>query len=205
MFDLKPGQLPDSVLDCGAGPSSFCARAREKSTRVVAVDPIYELSPDEIESRIQEAIPRILAVMRENSEQFLFDQFDSPVEVVEGRHESMEVFLEDFRREGEEPCYRTGSIRDLEFGAGEFDLAVSSHFLFLYDDKLSSEFHITAAQEVLRVASEFRIFPLKNLRGEPSTHLQPVAETLSEEGHELEVHEVPYEFQRGADQMLVVQ
>lgn len=204
MFDLNPDDLPDSILDCGAGPSSFCARARDRSSTVVAVDPIYQFSRNEIETRIHRVTPEILGMMRENSDQFVFDQFDTPEEVVEGRHESMEVFLDDFQEGKKKGYYRPGSILGMDFAASEFDLALSSHFLFLYDDLLSTEFHLKAVEEVLRVADEFRIFPLQNLNAEPSSHLQPVAETLTDNGHRLEVHEVDYEFQRGVNQMFVI-
>lgn len=204
MFDLDPGDLPDSVLDCGAGPSSFCAEAARRSVDTVAVDPIYDLERETLEERIREVTPIILEMMKENRDQFVLDGFDSPEEVVEGRHESMNEFLDDFTTGREERRYRAGSVTDLSFVSRDFDVALSSHFLFLYDDVLSTSFHKKAVEEVLETVEEFRIFPLRNLDAEPSSHLQPVVESLTENGHTLEVREVDYEFRKGINQMLVV-
>lgn len=204
MFDLQPDSLPGSILDCAGGPSSFCAEATRRGNEVVAVDPIYQFSADAIRERLRDVTPRILSMMQEHPDRFVLDQFDTPEEVVEGRHESMEVFLDDLPRGRKEGRYRVGSLLEMEFDDNEFDLALSSHFLFLYDETLSDRFHRRAVREVLRVAEEFRVFPLTNMNAEPSSHLPPVTEELSENGHKLEVHEVDYEFQKGANQMLVI-
>lgn len=146
MFDLAPGDLPDSILDCGGGPSSFCAEATRRSVDVVAVDPIYNHDRETLEERIHQATPTILERIEENRDRYVFDQFDSPQEVVEGRHESMRNFLEDFPDGREEGRYRAGSVTDLEFVSAEFDLALSSYFLFLYDEVLSGSFHMRALE-----------------------------------------------------------
>jgi SAM-dependent methyltransferase len=205
MFDFSPNALPDSILDCGAGPSSFRAEASNQSERVVAVDPIYEFSGKAIRRKFEKAAPKILSMLQTKRERFVLDGYESPVEVVEGRQESLEVFLDDFAEKRDDERYRDESVLNLSFDPNEFDLALSSHFLFLYDDQLSEDFHRRAVRKILTVAKEFRIFPLYNMNAEPSAHLQPVTEELSQNGYDLEVHEVTYEFQRGANQMLVVQ
>src|SRR5581483_8713115 len=80
-----------------------------------------------------------------------------------------------------------------------FDLALCSHFLFLYSDQLDSEFHIQAIRAMLGVAREVRVFPITGLSGETSAHLAEVFETFHGE-----LVTVPYEFLRGANQMLVI-
>lgn len=204
MFNLEIEALPDSILDCGAGPSNFCSVANSRGSRVVAVDPLYRFPPDEIEKRFQQVVPNILNMMKENADQFLFDRFETPEDVIKGRQNSMERFLDDYAERDAEERYRASSVEDLEFDDGEFRLALSSHFLFLYDRQLSTDFHEQVIREVLRVAEELRIFPLRNFRAEISSHVQPVAETLTTEGYEIEVHEVDYEFQKGANQMLLI-
>jgi SAM-dependent methyltransferase len=92
----------------------------------------------------------------------------------------------------------------LPFADGAFDLAVCSHLLFLYSDQLSREFHIAAVKEMRRVAKEVRIFPLLKLGNERSPHVEAVVDALRESGLSATVKRVPYEFQKGGNEMLVI-
>ena len=117
---------------------------------------------------------------------------------------AMERFLADYdagRREGR---YVAASLPELPFERGKFDLALCSHLLFLYSEQLSFQFHLAAVEEMARVAREVRIFPLLMLGAEPSPHLKPVRAELGRRGYETEVRRVPYEFLRGANEMMVV-
>lgn len=88
--------------------------------------------------------------------------------------------------------------------APKFDIALSSHFLFLYSAHLSAEFHLQALQEMLRVAREVRVFPLLALEGTLSPHLDIVSNQLASHAFNVEFQPVPYEFQRGGKEMLVL-
>jgi hypothetical protein len=74
--------------------------------------------------------------------------------------------------------------------------------LFLYADDLDLDFHIRSLSELLRVADEVRVFPLIALNGAPSPHLAPVMAALSASETPARLVSVPFEFQRGATQML---
>ena len=71
-------------------------------------------------------------------------------------------------------------------------------------DLLDSGFHIQSVRELCRVARDVRVFPLLNLRGEPSPHLGAVRSALEADGWETEIVKVDYEFQRGGNEMLRV-
>jgi len=56
-----------------------------------------------------------------------------------------------------------------------------------------------------RVASEVRTFPLLPSFGAAhSSHVEPVVRQLSAEGYRCEIRRVPYEYQRGGNEMLCV-
>jgi hypothetical protein len=56
-----------------------------------------------------------------------------------------------------------------------------------------------------RVCSgEIRIFPLTGLDARPYPHIKKMLSFLAGEGHEAEIRDVPFEFQRGANQMLTI-
>jgi SAM-dependent methyltransferase len=111
-------------------------------------------------------------------------------------------FLNDY-----EPGRRTGRylaamLPSLPFKRRQFDLALCSHFLFLYSHQLSLAFHLQALREMLSVAREARVFPLLDLGGDVSHHLEHVVATLEREKVQARIEPVPYEFQRGGDRML---
>ena len=94
------------------------------------------------------------------------------------------------------------SLPELPFVDDAFDLAPSSHLLFLYSDQLDLGFHIRALEEMLRVAAEVRVFPLLQTGGAPSPHVEGVVGAFSSRGMDATVEPVAYEFQRGGNRML---
>jgi ubiquinone/menaquinone biosynthesis C-methylase UbiE len=117
---------------------------------------------------------------------------------------AMQRFLSDFPEGLEEGRYLAQSLPHLHFRDDAFDLALCSAFLFTYTEQLTLDFHVAAIEEMCRVASEARIFPLLKSYGGASPHLEPVMDSLSDRGYTATIREVPYEFQRGGNKMLAV-
>ena len=116
--------------------------------------------------------------------------------------EAMEIFLDSFEQGKKEGRYIPASLPVLPFRDGEFDIALSSHFLFLYTDNLSYDFHIKSIREMLRVAGEVRIFPLLDMNANKSIYVKG---TMDELGAEIiELRKVDYEFQIGGNEMLII-
>jgi len=111
---------------------------------------------------------------------------------------SMLQFLSDFEQGLEEGRYSAAELPKLPFEDTSFDLALCSHFLFLYSEHLDLDFHIKAISEMLRVASEVRIFPVVDLNANRSIHLDAVMKMFPNS----ELVKVNYEFQKGGNQML---
>ena len=130
------------------------------------------------------------------------DDYGSPEGLERTRLSAMKFFLEDYEDGRAEGRYLDASLPDLPFADGAFDLALSSHFLLLYSDQLDLDFHRAAVLEMLRVATEARIFPLLDMAGVRSAHLVPLIEALAAEGYVCEVRTVAYEFQKGGNEML---
>ncbi len=95
-------------------------------------------------------------------------------------------------------------LPDLPFEKKEFKLALCSHFLFLYSEQYSLVFHIQSITELSRVAKEVRIFPLLELGGIQSRHLDQVIENLNHSGFKADIKKVDYEFQKGGNEMLCI-
>jgi hypothetical protein len=117
---------------------------------------------------------------------------------------AMRNFLEDYPRGLKEERYVDAELPDLPFVDRRFDLALCSHFLFLYSERCDLTFHRDSISELCRVAREVRIFPLLELGSVRSRHLDAVVSYLKERGFRVEIVRVDYEFQKGGNEMLRV-
>ena len=202
MFGLDEADMRQRILGCGDGPASFNAEMSRNGHAVVSVDPLYGESADAIETRIEETFAEVMEQMRDHSHDFVWTHVRSVEELGRIRMEAMHGFLADFPRGKLEGRYVQASLPNLPVGDAEFDLALSSHFLFLYSQELDLRFHVRALAEMLRVAEEVRVFPLLQNGGVLSPHVQGVLETFVSQGVEASVESVAYEFQRGGNQLL---
>jgi hypothetical protein len=202
MFELSARELDSKILGCADGPASFNAEMSAQGRRIVSVDPLYQFSGAEIRRRIEATYPTMMEQLCENLDHYVWTRIPSPEALGELRMRAMEEFLADYSRGREEGRYLAGSLPELPFEDGAFEVALCSHFLFLYSEKLSAEFHGRAIREMLRVAQEVRIFSLLTLGGQPSPHVEVVCRDLRRWDRHFEIKKVDYEFQRGGNQML---
>jgi len=202
MFALSDADRGKFILGCGDGPASFNAEWRAGGGRVVSVDPVYQYTADAIASRIDEARDLVVANTLTNMDAYVWDEMGSVERLVEIRMQAMSRFLKDFGAGGNP--YAAAQLPDLPFGDRQFDLALCSHFLFTYSDLVSTDKHIAFLKETARVAAEVRVFPILDMDGGPSPHVDPVIAALSELGMAATIENVPYEYQKGGNQMLRV-
>jgi len=204
MFSLSENDLEKRIVGCGDGPANFNAELTERGGRVVSVDPIYRFSPDEIEGRIDATRDEILKQVRENAHEFVWEHIRTVEDLGMVRMRAMSKFLTDYRASAGNGRYVQAELPFLPFQEKEFDMALCSHLLFLYSEQLSLDFHLQAIEELCRIAYEVRIFPLLELGSRRSRHLDDVVYTLTKSGFEHSIELVPYEFQKGGNQMLRV-
>ncbi len=205
MFDLSAANLVSRILDCAGGPASFNAEVRRLGGKAVSCDPIYEFSPAEIAMRVEETRDTVLKMTHGGRDHFVWREIKSVEHLGQVRMAAMQQFLDDLPAGLCEGRYRVAELPALPFGDAEFDLALCSHFLFTYSDILSLEFHLASIRELCRVAREARIFPVLSSFGSTrSPHLASVIGALASEGYRCEIQRVPYEFQKGGNEMLRV-
>ena len=205
MFDLSDADLAtQKILGVGDGPASFNAEMHEAGRRMISCDPTYVFSAGQIRSRVEATHDQLVKFARQHHDTFTWRHLHSPEHMGEVRLAVMERFLHDYEAGVRDGRYVAASLPTLPFADDAFDVALCSHLLFLYAEQLSLAFHVESVIEMARVAREVRIFPLLALGNVPSPHVGPVREELSRRGCEHEVRKVPYEFQKGGDEMLVV-
>lgn len=204
MFALTPADLQQRILGCGDGPASFNAEGNVRGVRIVSCDPLYRWNPDQIRGRIEATAGQVLDQTARTAHEFRWDVIRSVDELRTVRLAAMDRFLEDYRRGAREGRYVAAQLPELPFASASFDVAVCSHFLFLYTAHLTEAFHVESVRALCRAARDVRIFPLLALGGALSAHLDATLEALRSSGHEVAIERVPYEFQRGGNQMLRV-
>ena len=205
MFALTDDDLRSSILGCADGPASFNAEATARGHSVMSCDPIYRFSTGEIRRRIRETTDVMVEQTRRNWHEFVWTSIRSVEELREIRTSSMDRFLDDFDPGKRQGRYVVAELPTLPFGDAAFRLALCSHFLFLYSEQLSEDFHVSAALEMCRVAGDVRIFPLVALGGARSGHVAAVTERLRRAGCSVRIEKVDYEFQRGGNEMMRVE
>ncbi|MFA6078588.1 MAG: SAM-dependent methyltransferase [Candidatus Omnitrophota bacterium] len=202
MFGLTQDDLGKKILCSADGPASFNAGMKKQGLRAISCDPIYQFSAAEIKVRIDACFPDVIKHALSNKDSYVWKNIASIDDLGRIRMQSMNEFLADFEEGKREGRYIPYSLPALSFKDGSFDIALCSHFLFLYSAHLTFEFHLESVIEMCRVAGETRIFPLLNLDGKVSPYLEPLVAELNKKGYETEIRKVGYEFQRGGDEML---
>ena len=204
MFDLNELHLKQRILGCGDGPAAFNAELTRQGGKVVSCDPLYSYSRNEIDFRISECFDTVLEQARLNVDAFIWTHGISTVEELgRVRMQAMATFLDDYTDGQAQQRYVATALPDLPFDSNRFDLALCSHFLFLYGS-LGLNFHIRSVLDLVRVAREARIFPLLQLDRERSPFLDAVISEVRNLGYVAEITRVAYEFQKDANEMLVV-
>jgi len=203
MFALTNDDLSRAILGCADGPASFNADATRRGHRVVSCDPIYRFEKAQIAERIAATSAQIIEQTRINADEFVWGQgIDTIEELQQVRSAAMRTFLADYDVGRAAGRYVDAQLPSLPFDDGHYDIALCSHFLFLYSLQLGETFHRAAILELCRVASDVRVFPLLALGGHPSPFVEGVVQTMRDAGCDVSIDTVPYEFQRGGNQML---
>ena len=196
-FDLKIKDLKDKkVLDCPSGASSFVSTLKQNDIDVIGVDLLYEFDIESIETQGYKTIEKIY---QDTSwmDVYKMDFYKSKENHRNHRENALKAFVNDFNKKD----YIFTKLPNLPFENKEFDLALSSHLLFVYDNMLDYEFHKNSILEMLRVSKEVRIFPLVDFKnskfGEEknfSPFLYQILDELSKD-FKCEIIKTDFEFQ----------
>jgi SAM-dependent methyltransferase len=171
-FALEPKFLQQKkILDVASGVGSFAAEARAQGIDVTSVDPIYALSPAEIESRCGPDLDHVLDAVQGLST-YVWKSYRSPAHLRQLREKAYRTFLSDYARE-KGSHYLADSLPKLRFESNTFDLCLASYFLFVYEDQFGYEFHRDSIREIMRVTSgEARVYPTVTFEARKSSYIE---------------------------------
>ena len=203
MFDLSVDQLAGKrVFDCPAGACSFVADAADHGIDAVGGDLLYDRTPAQLARTGSEDIDRTIESVDDVAELYDWTYYGDVTGIRSRREQALSRFLRDYARHGDR--YIETELPTIPVDDNAFDLVLSAHFLFLYDDRLSEAMHIESVRELLRVGRELRLFPLQGFDARRSALVERVRDTFDRDGYTVEFREVPFEFQRGANTMMVL-
>lgn len=204
-FDLDEQMLiGKKVLDCPSGASSFVKTAKEKGIYAQGVDILYENKIEDIYKQGKVSIDKIYEDISW-MDGFNFDFYGSIENHKNHRVEALESFVKDYNIDN----YSFMTLPKLSFNDESFDLLLSSHLLFVYDDRFDYAFHKNTILEMLRVAKEVRIFPLvdfQNKHEQKEQNFSPYVYEILEDlkDYKCEIVKVDFEFQPRAGYMLKI-
>ena len=204
MFSLGAADLAGRVVvDVAAGGADFVAGAVAAGSTAIAVDSTYSMDAAALSSRLHDSVGTGLGIVDRYPDRFTWRWYGDRATRDEMRRRSAQRFLASFR---EAPFrYVAGALPRLPLRDGAADLALCSHLLFTWSDVLGRGWHRDAVLDLARVAREVRIFPVVvQGTGDAVPWLPALCDELRATGLTVQQRRVSYEFQVGADQMLVV-
>jgi hypothetical protein len=204
MFGLATTDLESgTVIDVAAGGADFVAAAVSSGARAVAVDAAYAVDPDLLSAQLHDNTGTGSAIVDDHPDRFTWAWYGDR----ETRDEMRSLAAQRFTIDRLEfpGHYVAGALPHLPFRDAAADLVLCSHLLFTWSDVLDRQWHRDALVELARVGTEVRVFPLVvQATGDPIAWLPALCDELRELGLAVEERQVPYEFQTGADRMLVL-
>ena len=172
---------------------------------MTASDRIYNSGSSEIEHKCRIDLDLVLKQLPGISDQYIWNYFKDIRSLKNNREKAYRSFIEDFKK------YGTGRYVPVEFPvtdfpSDKFTIALASHFLFLYEDRLDYDFHKKTILELLRVTSkEVRIFPIVNFKGKRSMFVERIIQDEDIERFQISIKKVTYEFIRNGNEMMVIE
>lgn len=204
MFSLSAEDLQKDILGVGDGPASFNAEGTVKGYKITSIDPIYQFDDAQIKQQFDAVVDQIIDQIIATPNNWVWSYHKNPQELKTSRIKTLEIFLQDYQQGKQAGRYQAQELPNLNFAEQSYDLALCSHFLFLYSEQCNCDFHVAAIQEMLRVSQEVRIFPLLTLMQETSPYLDFAINKFSNLGYSVAINKVAYELQPGANEMLVI-
>ena len=190
------------VLDFPAGACSFSSQNNS-----YAADILYDQDKEDLEIVGKKSINLIYKNIDWINSTCTLSYYKDIFKHKAQREEALNDFLKDYSKER----YSKQTLPNSTFKDKEFDLLLSAHFLFTYDDRFSYEFHKKSVFEMLRVSKEVRIFPLVDMNNSNlgkqrnfSPYLYRLLEELEDYGYSYSIEKSNYEFQLDAGYFLKI-
>lgn len=169
MFCLDMPYLQEKkILDCASGPASFVAEGHRQGLSVVGSDPMFNKDPDQLLKGGLKNLEDCFHIIEQHPSSLQFSDYDN---FKKSKFDAFFQFEEDYKKNYQKGRYIGASLPVLPFEDKQFDLVLSSNFLFTYahhsaggmyaGKEFDLLFHLTSVTELARVTkSELRLSPM---------------------------------------------
>lgn len=203
MFDLNNLSSSIKILSIADGPSTFNLELRKQEIKVTSVDPIYDLSVDELKKAFKKSYVFNKDLFIGNPMNFNFKNEIEMEQLLAKRKNTFDNFIEDYAEN--KSNYHYGKLPELEFESGSFDLCLCSNLLFIFGHVFDLEFHLESIKEMLRISDEVKIFPLYDINGMESKYLNSVTEVLTTNKYHWAIETNDYHIYKDGNRFLKIQ
>lgn len=204
MFALDADDLSKKILNCMGCPSSFNPIAYEKGYHLVTSSDIYGSDKDTLKARAKNEVEQAIEYIIANPGRFYSATIETPEKYRAFLLDNLKKFFKTYEAEKTEARYSSEALPEIAFDDNAFDLAICPHFVFNSNPNFDTQFQIDCLQELCRVASECRIFPLLDTQGNRPEKLDEIIDHFNKSGYHTSINAVSYQLQRNADSMLVI-
>lgn len=199
LYKLTPQTKIISIAD---GPSTFNLQLREIGLQAISVDPIYNLSVDNLKACFEESYLFNKNFFYQYPDKFNLTSSEEVETLLSKRRKTFENFINDYIQNRNN--YQFGKLPALNFNSKSFDLCLCSNFLFLFEHLFDFDFHLNSIKELLRIGSEVRIFPLYNNNGQLSNYVSEITEYLSENNFKWTIESNDYHIYKYGNRFLKI-
>lgn len=215
MFALNEAKISDKrILDCNAGPGTLCAEGAKRGWDIIACDPLYAQSAEEIMAQGQADVDHFLE--RAKDHESATGKLDVEA-FAAGKIEALRNFIDDYDSGKASGRYVPGALPKLPFDDASFDIVLSAHFLFVVSHpdvggmvdshEFDYAFHLASMRELLRVSrGEVRLYPTVKISQPGTLHpwMAQIIGELSRDGYELGFEANTYDQGRFTDHNVLV-
>lgn len=202
MFSIDNILQSTKILSIADGPSTFNLQLRNLGIQITSVDPIYDLSADNLKQAFKKSYSFNKQFFLEYPEKFNLNGIEEIEKVLTKRQSTFDTFIQDYEKN--KINYKFGKLPKLEFASNSFDLCFCSNFLFLFDHLFDLTFHLNSITELLRTSREVRIFPLYNNIGQESKYLNSVTQYLTDNNYSWTIESNDYHIYRDGNKFLKI-
>ena len=203
MFDLTDADLQKRILDYPGGISSVTAEMHALGLNAVSGDEFYSSNISEVENFAEKVLKEDIVHLQSHPEILQAEQAQALDALIESWQQRKQQFVSDYRQGIETERYRQMHMPSLPFSPNRFDIALCSDLLFHTQGREGySPEHLI--EELARVASEVRVYPLLDETGAITKTLGPVMLHLQESNFGVEVRSIDYQQLKGGNAMMRV-
>lgn len=200
-LDLDKINQEDTILDIGAGVSSFTYKMRQLGYKTFACDPIYQWDYKILAEKCEQDLAMILEKMPAIEDNYNWDFYQDIKGLEYYRKQAYQDFLQDYQNNSQ--YYIKGNLPKLAFKDKSIAITLVSHLLFLYDQQLDYDFHKQSILELLRITQKtIVIYPIINLKAQPSIFIDKILQDLP--SIQFFKKTIDFAFLKGANQVLYI-